>query len=619
MKEKGIRQCRRFLIAVIAVVGGILIMLNDYFSWLPCLALGAIAILAYAAEKVPAVSVLCDGLWITILAAITGGAASPVSFIYLVAVGAISAQRSRDSGIIAAFLFMGLYVSLALMSAYTPWLTTLPIPPSMPPSGLLLQSVAIFSGMVLLSVLGAYLSDALDKKSAEVQSVSDQARAFLDKLPDPICTTDLKGNVISWNMQAESCFSIQSSGTSIVKLLGSEVTLESLLHGTTVTHDASKKTFQVLQRTLQNSSGEKEGYTFIFQDITALDAAQKTLLRQNIVARLLTHDNDDQVSPESFPEFIGESPLMKKVFQLIRKVAVTDSTVLVTGESGTGKELVARAIHQQSNRAHKPFVPVNCGAIPEQLLESEFFGHKKGAFTGAIADKPGYFEQAEGGTLFLDEIGELPLNMQAKLLRALQEKTVHPVGGSKDIEVQARIITATNKNLKAEVAQNKFREDLYYRLNVINIPLPPLRERKEDLPLLITGILKKLCKDKQLPLLPPETIELFQRYPYPGNVRELENILERALVMGGEAILPEHLPELMAQEAATRLPTTIHIDESIELPMNLDEALSALERKYLEAALSKTGGAKQKAADLLQMNFRSFRYRLQKYGMNVQD
>lgn len=619
-QERVFNQGRRFLVAVSTVVGIILLSLDDTFSWITLSILVTMIGVTFIAEKSKGlVSTTCDGVLITTLLFLTGGAASPLTFLYLVSIGVISANRSRDNAIVGSFLYIILYVALGFATESINLENFLPIQPSIPTSGLLLHSVGLFSGMVLIAVLGAYLSAALDKKTKEVQSVSEQARAFLDKLPDPIITTDLGGKIVSWNAQAESVFGVSSKNSStLATLFGNDVSLNSLIEDPTLIHEQTKKTYQVIHRTLTNNQGLKEGHTFILQDITALDAAQKTLSRQSAVARLLTRESDVKISPENFPEFIGESPMMKKVFQLIRKVATTDSTVLVTGESGTGKELVARAIHQNSPRSKLPFVPVNCGAIPEQLLESEFFGHKKGSFTGAVADKPGYFEQADGGTIFLDEIGELPLSMQAKLLRAIQERSIHPVGGSKDITVNVRIITATNKNLKNEVTQGKFREDLFYRLNVINIPLPPLRERKEDLPLLLTGILKKLCKDRPLPIIPPETVDLFQNYTYPGNVRELENILERAIVMGGEAILPEHLPELIGQERAIS-PTTIHVHEDLVLPMNLDDALSALEKKYLEAALCKTGGAKQKAADLLQMNFRSFRYRLQKYGMSSQD
>jgi len=264
---------------------------------------------------------------------------------------------------------------------------------------------------------------------------------------------------------------------------------------------------------------------------------------------------------------------------------------------------------------------VNCGAIPENLIESELFGHKRGAFTGAETDNTGLFRQADGGTIFLDEIGELPIHMQTKLLRTIQQKAVRPVGGDRDIPINVRIVAATNRTLKKEIELGNFREDLFYRLNVININLPPLRDRKEDLPLLINSTLKRLLKSDATPVIPPATITLLLHYTYPGNVRELENILERALVLGGEVLLPEHLPDSIRVPNEPSTPsrkggiTEIIVDESIEFPIKLDDLLGGIERRYLEVALVKTNGARKKAADLLGMNFRSFRYRLQKFGI----
>jgi len=365
-------------------------------------------------------------------------------------------------------------------------------------------------------------------------------------------------------------------------------------------------------------------------DIAELSSSKKSLSQQlemqDRMARLLAEKNtSSEFAPTAIEEFVGESLVMKKVFALIQKVAVSDATVLISGESGTGKELVARAIHlgNQGDRI-TPFVAVNCGAIPENLIESQLFGHKKGSFTGADSDHTGLFLQANEGTIFLDEIGELPLVMQSKLLRAIQERSVRPVGGSKDIPIEVRIVAATNKNLKREVELGNFREDLFYRLNVISIKLPPLRSRKEDIPLLAKSILNRLITNGKEAVIPPSTMQLLSDYNYPGNVRELENILERAVVLGGEIILPEHLPQnvrsnsfnINAEKNGLERETTIIIDENIDLPVNLDMILANVERKYLEIALLKTNGAKKKAADLLGMNFRSFRYRLQKFGIS---
>ncbi len=313
---------------------------------------------------------------------------------------------------------------------------------------------------------------------------------------------------------------------------------------------------------------------------------------------------------------------MSQLFKMVDRVAQSTANVLVLGESGTGKELVAKAIHSGSGNGHKPFVPVNCGAIPENLIESELFGHKKGSFTGAESDHIGLFRQAEGGTIFLDEIGELPLQMQTKLLRALQEKRVRPVGSSTDVPINVRVVSATNRNLKDEVKEGRFREDLYYRLNVISITLPALRERKEDIPLLVHAILERLVPDGARPILPPASVQALMNYSYPGNVRELENILERAVVLGGQVVLPEHLGEAGKASSNTIAPlreTQIIVDETIQFPVNLDDILSNVERKYLQLAMEKSSGSKKKAANLLGINFRSFRYRLQKFGINEEE
>jgi two-component system, NtrC family, response regulator PilR len=363
---------------------------------------------------------------------------------------------------------------------------------------------------------------------------------------------------------------------------------------------------------------------FLFeQDKARLRDAEDLLKMQDRMARLLADEKKISLSSVQDPHFVGESPVLQKVINLIERVAHSEANVLIIGESGTGKELVARGIHKKSGRSDRPFVPVNCGAIPENLIESELFGHKKGAYTGAHADSIGLFRQAEGGTLFLDEIGELPLHLQAKLLRAIQEKAVRPVGGERDIPVDARIVAATNKDLKREATLGNFREDLYFRLNVITIPLPPLRDRREDIPLLVNTFLRRLLPEEKVPIIPPATLRHLMGYEYPGNVRELENVIERAVVLGGEVILPEHLPEYVRAKADfhnhDKKETRIIVDESIHFPINLDELLATVEKKYLLLALEESHGIRKKAAELLGINFRSFRYRLQKFGISDKD
>jgi two-component system, NtrC family, response regulator PilR len=307
---------------------------------------------------------------------------------------------------------------------------------------------------------------------------------------------------------------------------------------------------------------------------------------------------------------IGKSDKMQDLFKLIPKVANSNSTVLIAGESGTGKELVATALHNLSPRKNKNFVTINCATFPEGLLESEMFGHMKGSFTGAVYSKSGLFEVADGGSFFLDEIGEMPLTLQSKLLRVLENGTFRRVGGTSDIKVDVRVISATNKNIMDEVSSGNFREDLYYRLNVVPVTIPPLRERKEDIPLLLEHFFFKYSKTPRK--ISPEALHLLINYPWKGNIRELENIVERtALLCDKEVIMPEDLPGeiLKVKEDVQGLP------ELTNGIFDLEQTLEKLEKDYLLKALKKANGVKTEAAKLLNLTFRSFRHRLYKYGI----
>jgi two-component system response regulator PilR (NtrC family) len=316
-----------------------------------------------------------------------------------------------------------------------------------------------------------------------------------------------------------------------------------------------------------------------------------------------------------FENIIGKSGRILEVFDTIRKISDSPSTAMITGESGTGKELVARAIHFNSLRRDKPFVSVNCGAIPEGLMESELFGHVRGAFTGAVSNKIGLFSAGEGGTLFLDEITEIPPLLQVKLLRAIQTREIRRVGDTKDMKTDVRLIAASNRNLEDAVKDGILREDLYYRLNVIPIQLPPLRERREDIPLLVAHFLQKFGKDlgKEARGVAPEAMIVLERYHWPGNIRELENVLERAIVLGaGDMLGVESLPETLRRERPVKGM------EAVELPedgLDLEATLDTIERGYLQRALDRTGGVQTKAAELLKMTFRQFRYKLQKHSL----
>lgn len=323
----------------------------------------------------------------------------------------------------------------------------------------------------------------------------------------------------------------------------------------------------------------------------------------------------------SFQNLVGNSETMHRIYDLINRVAQSPTNVLITGESGTGKEMVAKAIHYNGPLKDKPFVTVNCGAIPENLMESEMFGHKKGSFTGAIADKSGLFEVANGGTLFLDEVGELPLTIQVKLLRALQERVIRRVGATEDTKVEVRIIAATNRNLEEMVKQGGFREDLYYRLNVINIKTPPLRERKDDIPQLAQHFLKKYAERfaKPVQTVSEEAMEVLKKYDYPGNVRELENIIERTVALeASSTILPESLPPFVVTPTGRKMASANEIEVGDE-GLDLEKVIGQIEKELLIKAIHRAKGVKKNAAKLLGITFRSMRYRVDKYGLGGPD
>jgi len=312
-----------------------------------------------------------------------------------------------------------------------------------------------------------------------------------------------------------------------------------------------------------------------------------------------------------FPKIIGESLAMRGLLSLIHKVSPTDSTVLILGESGTGKELVATSIHENSRRSDQPFIKLNCAAIPAELLESELFGHEKGAFTGAAKFKPGKFDMADGGTIFLDEIGDMPLNLQPKILRVLQEHEFYRVGGSRTIKVDVRVIASTNKNLERMVQEGAFREDLFYRLNVFTLRLPPLRERKEDIPLLVDYFLQSAPKKVQISSV---ALQMLTAFSWPGNIRELQNAIESATVVAENGCIePAQLPAKI-----TGLFNELnHEDNKIPSNITLDERLREIEKSMIIEALRKTGGVQVRATELLGINQRSLWHRIKKHNIDV--
>ena len=357
----------------------------------------------------------------------------------------------------------------------------------------------------------------------------------------------------------------------------------------------------------------------------------KLNIRKALRLRNLENENkllkDDIKTRFGFVNMVGMSTAMSEVYQLIVSIAKSKTNVFITGESGTGKEVAARAICYESDRKDEPFVAINCGAIPENLLESELFGHQKGAFTGAVSNKEGLVEQADGGTLFLDELTEMPLHLQVKLLRFIQERKFRRVGGTTDISVDIRLIAASNRNLEAEVKAGRFREDLFYRLNVIRVDMPSLRERKEDIPLLIRHFLDKYNKEigKSISGVSDAAMASLMDYNYQGNVRELENIVERAVALEPSGVITiESLPAHVRAAAKAELQTSTYPTPRSELGsanlklgdgFDLEKTVEEFERATILEAVKEAGGSKKRAAELLGMSFRSLRYKLSKYGI----
>ena len=348
----------------------------------------------------------------------------------------------------------------------------------------------------------------------------------------------------------------------------------------------------------------------------------KQTIANALALKTIEHEKevlDDELKKTlHFGKIVGNSPAIINVYKMIKQVAKTRTNILITGESGTGKELIAQAIHDQSDRHDKPFVVINCSGIPETLMESELFGHKRGAFTGATQDKKGLFEIADKGTVFLDEVGEISIPIQVKLLRAVQERVFRAVGGNEDISVDIRFISATNKELENEIIAGRFRDDLFYRLNVIEIKLPPLRERKSDLRILAQHFLEKYSREmgKEITKISSYAIDMLNKYDFPGNIRELENLMERSVALSStNIILPDSLALSFHKQRWIEGVKDRRFDlDEVKNGVSLDAILAEVERAYLEKALEYSNGNKQKAAELLGVNYTTFLYRLEKIG-----
>jgi len=367
------------------------------------------------------------------------------------------------------------------------------------------------------------------------------------------------------------------------------------------------------------SAMKKGAFDYIlkpFKNDEILVTIAKALKHRHLILtnRLL---NQELEKKYGFPNIVGESRVMEEILALVKRVAASRATVLITGESGTGKELIARAIHQCSNRAAKSCISVNCGALTETLLESELFGHERGAFTNAVAMRKGRFELADGGTLFMDEVAEMSQSLQVKLLRVLQEMEFERVGGTRTIKVDVRVVAASNRDLKEEVEAGRFREDLFYRLNVVHLHLPPLRERQEDIPLLAAHFIKKYVQEnlRDKTRITPEALQVLIHYAWPGNVRELENVMERAVILCSNSTIGPH--DLPAELAPAPAESRLDIDRFIPLNTPLPEALDSIEEQMIRRALEKSGQVQVRAAELLGITKSLLQYKLKKYHLTT--
>ncbi len=577
-----------------------------------------------------AVQIGLDLGMVSIVVALSGGLESPLAVLYnLVVLNAALLQLGR--GILAT--------SAAAALVYTAVLTAIAAATGTPPAGahLFTHATNIVS-FFAIGALARYLTRQLAAAETlvahqreELGRVETLQRLVANAVDNGLVVTDGAGRITSANRTA-------------VEILGGGPThqgvlLESVLPGAgalapdgasseLVVGDTeeSRRVLRIKAATLSDTYQRPIGRVYVLQDVTTVrDMESRLSEHERIEAYAGAVRPLDDTPVPAFEGLIGESDAMRRVFSLIEKAAPTDSTILITGESGTGKELVARAIHARSPRANQAFVVVNCGAIPETLIESELFGHVRGAFTGAVADRHGLFRQAHHGTIFLDEIGELPLSMQVRLLRVLQDRQVTPVGSGHAVTVDVRVLAATNRDIERLVAHGGFREDLYYRLNVIRIATPSLRERPEDIPLLLLHMLRR-CSErhaKTVEKVSPRTMRALVSHAYPGNIRELENIVDHAVTLcEGDALTEQDLPPSLAarQEAATTPPAAEPRPAPILTDgLNLDDQLAAYEKEMLLTALDRAGGVRKRAAELLGIKYRSLRHRLSKYGLGDDD
>jgi PAS domain S-box-containing protein len=590
-----------------------------------------------------------DCLLVTFVIFITAGGDSPFSFLYgTVVIEAAVLMGTPGAVAIAAVSSISYAALVAVLGSGLVARPDYPFPPSPPDLQFALRFVTNNASFFLVGILAGSLTRRLqhtevllEEREAERDRLSQLNEALARNIDSALVTTDPDGIVTSLNRATEELAGMipqevegKEIGTVFPPLRLGPTGRPQFLQSASVqptefahrTPDGRELVVRCSAVPLRNTYGHPIGALYILQDVTTLRRLEERAGIEAVQEQLADAEAPDNGSSDGL---IGASPVMARVRDFIDKASRSDATVLIGGESGTGKELVARAIHARSNRGERPFIPVNCAALPEGVIESELFGHVKGAFTGAVAPRAGLFRAADGGTIFLDEIGDVPPALQVKLLRVLQERTFTPVGSDRSVTVDVRIVAATNRQLAEEVLAGRFREDLFYRLNVLAIELPPLRERRQDVPLLIRRFLRQFADlhGKQVQRLSVGAARRLQDYPYPGNVRELENIIEHAVALcEGETVREDDLPEYVLQPSPLRAPAPPPTepvapppvqppDVVSSLPSNLDDSLASYEKAILLEALARAGGVKKRAAVLLGINYRSLRHRLEKYGL----
>ncbi|MBI2090354.1 MAG: sigma 54-interacting transcriptional regulator [Deltaproteobacteria bacterium] len=589
-----------------------------------------------------------DVVLITAVVLFTGGIESPFPFLYNLAIVNSAILLFYRGAFITAGLSSVCYGALLLWSHYHlfgTWFSGLG-PFVM---GLTLNIPTFF----IIAFLGAFLARKLYEAERLLRETQKEAtdlealkEALIHGVGGGVAITDLKGEINYFNPQAQTLTGLKEGTTKGRKLtdifpalaynFGISQEQQRVMVGEFpfVDPQGQNKHLRLTLAPLNNPGKDLIGFVAIFEDVSKhKDLEEKVRfeeeLRRARERELTPGSSEGDDKSFKFEGVVGKGGGMDRIYHLIQKVAATNTNILISGESGTGKELVARAIHFNGQRKDGPFVAVNCGAIPENLIESELFGHVRGAFTGAVSDHLGLFKQADGGSIFLDEVGELPLHLQVKLLRVLQEKAFTPVGGSKQVKVDVRVISATNKDLRKELEKGRFREDLFYRLNVVQMTLPPLRSRKEDVPALTHHFMLKYATalNKEVEEISSDALMYLINYSYPGNIRELENIVEHAVAVTNKNVLTEE--DLPANVKGVSISEEFKLFERtapggadlfFNKGVSLDDELATHEKCLLLGALKRSNGVQKRAAEVLGINYRSFRHRLEKYGLlNVKD